>query len=166
MFSIDNNTQVPDYTKLPMVPEDSDVTVLLTEFKDLDGVKGHYAIFEGKVSKVDKGPMAVGQGVRVFMTRLDDSRRILKQKDGSLVNYAIIDTVKFLEEVNGEPFDKSKLSETVDAFCAGIQGMAIRIVSRKNPGNAEKKIAPFIERTHVHVGGQDVEAQRKTLAAL
>jgi hypothetical protein len=164
MFAINDKTQVPDYEKLPLVPADSDVTILLTVAKDLKGLKGHYAIFEGKVIEVAKGSMAKGQGVKALMVQLDDNRRILRQQGGGEVNYAVIEVIKFLETVNGEPFPKENLNAAVEAMCAQISGMAVRIVAAQNPGNAETK--PFVERTFIHVPNQNLEAQRKSLASL
>jgi len=166
MFAINDKTQVPEYTKLPLVPEDSDVTVLLTTAKDIKGLKGHYAIFEGKVAEVAKGPLAKGQEVKALMVQLDDNRRILRSKDGGEMNYGVVDVINFLETVNGEKFPKDSLNAAVEAMCANITGMAVRIVARKNPGNPDKKIDPFIERVFVHVANQNLEAQRALLKTL
>lgn len=166
MFAINDKTQVPDYTKLPLVPEGSDVTVLLTSAKDIKGLKGHYAIFEGKVAEVAKGPLAKGQEVKALMVQLDDNRRILRNKDGGETNYGVIDVIKFLETVNGESFPRESLNAAVEAMCANISGMAVRIVAIKNPGNPDKKVDPFVERSFVSVPNQNLEAQRALLKTL
>lgn len=169
MFAITEGTQLPDYTKLDMVPEGSDVVVYLTVVKDLKGLKGHYAIAEGKVAEVIKGRLIKGEAVKVFMTQLDNSQRIIKNKDGTVMNYAVNEVVSFLEKVVGEPLpkkDTKALNEAIEALCTGISGMAIRITAEKNPGNPEKKQDPFIERKFHTVAGQNLEAQRTVLASL
>lgn len=163
MFGINDKTEIPEFTKLPNIPKDSDVTVLLTVAKDTDGHKGKYAIFEGKISEVRKGPLAVGQEVKVKMVQLDDQRRIIKNKDGSLTNYAIIEVVKFLEKVNGEPFPKESLNAAVAAMCQNIEGMAVKAVTFGKPGENGKE---FTETEFITVANQDIGKQRELLKSL
>jgi hypothetical protein len=167
MFAIQEGTQLPDYTKLDLVPEGSDVVVLLTSAKDQKGTKGHFAIFEGKVAEVTKGPLVKGEAVKVFMVQLDDSRRQIRQKDGSVVNYAINDVVAFLEKVNCEPLpkkDTAALNTAIEAMCTNIAGMGIRITAAKNPGDADTK--PFTERKFHSIPNQDLTANRALLKTL
>lgn len=164
MFAIDEKTTVPDYEKLPLVPEDSEVIVYLTVAKDVDGLKGRYAIFEGKVAEVIKGNLTKGEAVKALMVQVDDQRRIMKNQTGGVTNYAIIEVIKFLETIAGEPFPKDKLNEAVTAMCTDIGGMAVRIIARKNVGDEKQK--PFTERKFAHVPNQDLKAQREALKAL
>jgi len=164
-FGIKDDTQLPDYTRLPSISPGSEVVVLLTEAKESKGTKGHYAIFEGKISEVLKGDHAKGETVKVLMTRLDDSRRIIRNKDGE-VNYAQIEVMEFLKAANGGPFPKENLAASVAAFCANIAGVAVKVVSRLEEDDDGKS---FPKRTFVTVPGQTAEAlaaQRKLLETL
>lgn len=159
MFGIDNKTQLPDYTRLPSIQPDSEVTVLLTEAKESKGTKGHYAIFEGKIAKVHKGNHTEGETVKVLMTRLDDNRRVING-----TNYAQIEVMEFLKVANGSPFPKEGLAGAVKTFCENIRGVAVKVVARTETNPETGK--PFAKRSFVSVGNQDLEAQRKTLEAL
>lgn len=157
MFGINNDTKLPEYTRLPSVKAGSEVTVLLTEAKETKGTKGHYAIFEGKISEVHKGDHAKGEGVKVLMSRLDDSRRIVNG-----TNYGQIEVMEFLKAANGGPFPKDNLAAAVKTFCDNIKGVAVKIVARTETADGK----PYTERTFVSVGNQDLAAQRKTLESL
>lgn len=162
MFGINNETQLPDFTRLPDVSAGSEVTVLLTAAKETRGTKGHYAIFEGKISDVHKGDMVKGETVRVMMTRLDDSRRILRDKNGGETNYGQIEVMEFLKTVNGGPFPKANLAEAVKTFCDNIEGVAVKIIAR--PETVDGKT--FTKRTFVTVNNQDLATQKKLLGSL
>lgn len=157
MFDITkDNVKVSEFTRLPLVPPGNEVTVLLTCAKDSKGARGHYAIFEGVVSQVHKGDMQPGDAVKVLMVRLDDPRRVI---DGT--DYSRREVVRFLEVVNGAPFNQDTLAQEVDEMCKNIRGMAVRINAREEQ-SADYEGA-YTKHRFASVPNQDLKAQRKSL---
>jgi hypothetical protein len=158
MFGIDNDTKLQDFTRLPSISAGSEVTVLLTAARDTRGTKGHYAIFEGKISEVHKGDAHVkGEAVKVLMVRLDESRRVVNG-----TNYAQIEVMEFLQTANGGKFPKENIAGAVQTFCKNIEGVAVKVIARTE-GEGDSQ---FVARKFVSVPNQDLAAQRKLLASL
>lgn len=158
-FTFDPNYKPAEKTtRNPPIPNGSDVTVLMTEIIDKDTFNsGRAAICEGVIAEVHSGPAIKGQKVKVLYVTLDDPRRVIKNKQGGVMNYALQELADFCAKANAGPLKGAELNE----FVKNIRGAAVRVVVHDGEPAKDGKVYP--KTTFLEVAKQDILAQRKTL---